>query len=256
MLGHVWSAVRPPVRGEGALAQWARRRRPANRGDPAVWLVRVQRERNSQPNRLLSAHKRERCRSGGPHYGISQGTFATKGYCMSQRGKTFVLALAGCTWLLVPAQAAEREQVRMVINLVAGVKMPFPGNLRNNVARTERVQLDTNGATVACLRLDDKQRWCYEHIAPVGARAEMLRVRSEPADGPLVGQVYHYVDDYDLDGAVDVGSTTKLEGQPYAPVGIVSQFFHRGTNRGDQFRGDYQRLYDEGIQIALKYLGE
>ena len=174
---------------------------------------------------------------------------------MSQRGKTFVLALVGCTWVL-PAQAAEREQVRMVINLVAGVKMPFPQNLRNNVARTERVQLDTNGATAACLRLDDKQRWCYEHIAPVGARAEMLRVRSEPADGPLVGQVYHYVDDYDLDGAVDVGSTTKLEGQPYAPVGVVSQFFHRGTNRGDQFRADYQKLYDEGIQVALKFLGE
>ena len=169
--------------------------------------------------------------------------------------KTLGLVVAGCVWFL-PAQAAEREQVRMVINLVAGVKMPFPGNVRNSIARTERVQLDTNGATVACLRLDDKQRWCYEHIAPVGARAEMLRVRSEPADGPLVGQVYHYVDDYDLDGAVDVGSTTKLEGQPYAPVGVVSQFFHRGTNRGDQFRGDYQKLYDDGIQIALKFLGE
>jgi hypothetical protein len=37
---------------------------------------------------------------------------------------------------------------------------------------------------------------------------------------------------------------------------VVSQFFFRGTNRGDQFRGDYQKLYDEGIQIALKYLGE
>ena len=69
---------------------------------------------------------------------------------MSQRGKTFVLALVGFTWVL-PAQAAEREQVRMVINLVAGVKMPFPQNLRNNVARTERVQLDTNGATASMI---------------------------------------------------------------------------------------------------------
>src|ERR1700675_2394217 len=51
-----------------------------------------------------------------------------------------------------PTSAAEREQVRMVINLVAGVKMPFPEKLRNNLARTERVQLDANGATVACLR--------------------------------------------------------------------------------------------------------
>jgi len=158
--------------------------------------------------------------------------------------------------VLSPAQAAEREQVRMVINLVAGVKMPFPENLRNNLARTERVQLDTNGATVACLRLDDKIRWCYEHIAPVGARAEMLRIRNEPVPGLLVGQLFHYVDDFDLDGTVDLGSTTVLQGEPHAPVGAVNQFFYRGTGRGDQFRGDYQKLYDEGIQVALKYLGE
>jgi hypothetical protein len=169
------------------------------------------------------------------------------------------LVLAGALLIsaaVAPVQAAEREQVRMVINLISGTKMPFPENLRNNLARTERVHLDTNGATVACLRLDDKIRWCYEHIAPVGARAEMLRIRNEPVAGLLVGQLYHYVDDFDLDGSVDIGSTTRLEGQPHAPVGVVSQFFHRGTNRGDQFRADYQKLYDEGIQVALKYLGE
>src|SRR6202049_1009379 len=166
------------------------------------------------------------------------------------------LALASALVMCVAtssAPAAEREQGRMVINLIAGVKMPFPEHLRNNLARTERVQLDTNGATVACLRLDDKLRWCYEHIAPVGARAEMLRVRNEPVTGLQVGQLYHYVDDFDLDGSVDIGSTTKLEGQPPAPVGSVSQFFHRSTGRGDQFRAEYQKLYDEGIQVALKY---
>ena len=169
------------------------------------------------------------------------------------------LVLAGTLLIgmaFAPAQAAEREQVRMVINLISGVKMPFPENLRNNLARTERVHLDTNGATVACLRLDDKIRWCYEHIAPVGARAEMLRIRNEPVPGLLVGQLFHYVDDFDLDGTVDLGSTTVLQGEPHAPVGVVSQFFYRGTGRGEQFRGDYQKLYDEGIQIALKYLGE
>ena len=70
---------------------------------------------------------------------------------------------------------------------------------------------DTNGPTVACLRLDDKIRWCYEHIAPVGTRAEMLRIRNEPVPGLLVGQVFRYVDDFDLDGAVDTGSTTLLQ---------------------------------------------
>lgn len=171
--------------------------------------------------------------------------------------KTLAYAVAFLTVMaLTAAQAAEREQVRMVINLISGVKMPFPERLRNNTAHTERVHLDTNGATVACLRLDDKIRWCYEHIAPVGARAEMLRIRNEPVNGLLVGQLYHYVDDFDLDGSVDIGSTTRLEGQPHAPVGVVSQFFHRGTNRGDQFRADYQKLYDDGVQVALKYLGE
>jgi hypothetical protein len=106
------------------------------------------------------------------------------------------------------------------------------------------------------LRLDDKQKWCFEHIAPIGARAEMLRIRSEPIAGIVPNQTFHFVVDYDLDGLADVGSTTKIEGQPHAPVGVVAQFFHRSTNRGDQFRGDYQKLFDDGIQIALKHLGE
>ena len=100
---------------------------------------------------------------------------------MPQNLKTLALAstlLIGTA--LTPAQAAEREQVRMVINLISGVKMPFPENLRNNLARTERVQLDTNGATVACLRLDEKIRWCFEHIGPVGlAESAQEQARSE-----------------------------------------------------------------------------
>ena len=31
--------------------------------------------------------------------------------------------------------------------------------------------------------------------------------------GLLVGQLYHYVDDFDLDGSIDIGSTTKIEGE-------------------------------------------
>ena len=78
---------------------------------------------------------------------------------MTPAMKTIALASAAVlTSALTPALAVEREQVRMVINLIAGVKMPFPENLRNNVSRTERVRLDTKGATIACLRLDDKIR--------------------------------------------------------------------------------------------------
>jgi hypothetical protein len=157
---------------------------------------------------------------------------------------------------LAPAGAAEREQVRAVINLISAVKMPFPEKLRNNLSRTEIVKLDSNGATTACLRLDDKLRWCYEHVAATGARAEMLRISAEPLSDPLPGQVFQYAVDFDLDGQADLGSITKIEGEPHAPIGKVAQFFHRGTGRGDQFRADAQKLFDDGIVIALKHLGE
>ena len=154
-----------------------------------------------------------------------------------------------------PANAAEREDVRKVINLVTSVKMPYPESLPRNRAKTERVWLEREGTMTGCIKLEER-RWCYEHIPPLGNRAEMLRIRNEPVAGLLVGQLFHYVDDFDLDGTVDLGSTTLLQGEPHAPVGVVNQFFYRGTGRGDQFRGDFQKLYDDGIQAALKYLGE
>jgi hypothetical protein len=157
---------------------------------------------------------------------------------------------------IAPAGAAEREQVRAVINLISAIKMPFPEKLHNNLSRTEVVKLDINGSTSACLRFDDKLRWCYEHMVATGARAEMLRIRAEAISDPVPGQIFQYAVDFDLDGQADLGSTTKIEGEPHAPVGKVVQFFHRGTGRGDQFRADAQKLFDDGIQIALKYLGE
>src|SRR5262245_23217072 len=176
---------------------------------------------------------------------------------MRQKIKTLALTAAlFSAFAYGDAGAAEREQVRAVINLISAVKMPFPEKLRNNLSRTEVVVLDTNCSTRACLRLDDKQLWCYEHIAGVGARAEMLRIRLEPIAGIVPGQAFHYAVDFDLDGQADLGSTTKIEGEPHAPIGKVAQFFHRGTGRGDQFRGEYQKLFDDGIQIALKHLGE
>jgi len=51
-------------------------------------------------------------------------------------------------------------------------------------------------------------------------------------------------------------SGTRQRSRARRPVGVVAQFFHRGTGRGDQFRGEYQKLLDDGIQIALKHLGE
>lgn len=176
---------------------------------------------------------------------------------MPQKAKIIALASAVLSgFAFTPANAAEREQVRAVVNLIAATKMPYPERFERNVARTEYVRLDGGGETVTCLRIDDKVRWCYEHIPAQGARTEMLRIRNEPVAGIEVGQLFHYVVDYDLDGLADVGSTTRMDPPAHAPVATVTQFFVRGTGRGDQFRNDYQKLYDDGIQVALKYLGE
>jgi hypothetical protein len=174
---------------------------------------------------------------------------------MLPRTTPFMLAAVLLGLAFTPVNAAEREQVRIVVNLMAAVKMPYPENLHNNLAKTERVWLMKDGvATIACLHHENR-RWCYEHIPAVGNRAEMLRIRNE-APGIAVGALFYYMVDYDLDGMIDVGSTTKIEGTPRGPIGHVIEFFHRSTMRGDQFRADFQKMYDQGIDIALKYLGE
>ena len=175
--------------------------------------------------------------------------------------KSRLLVLIGLLLAIptAPAIAAEREDVRKVINLVSSVKMPFPESLSRNRAKTERVWLERGGTTTGCLRLEDR-RWCYEHIAPEGNRAEMLRIRNEPSRGVHIGALYYYIVDFDLDGLGDVGSTTRIDAlddrRPATPIANVIQFFHRSTKRGETSQAEYQKMYDEGIQIALKYFGE
>jgi hypothetical protein len=175
---------------------------------------------------------------------------------MAQTFKPLLLAnlLLAATWF--PVSAAEREDVRKVVNLVTSVKMPYPENLTRNRAKTERVWLDREGATTGCIRLDER-RWCYEHIPPQGNRAEMLRIRNEPANGVYIGAMYYYMVDFDLDGLVDVGSTTRIDALARnTPIANVIQFFHRSTKRGESGQPEYQKMYDDGIQIALRYFGE
>ena len=68
--------------------------------------------------------------------------------------------------------------------------------------------------------------------------------------------MYYYIVDLDLDGLVDVGSTTRIEEldqrRPATPIAHVVQYFHRSTKRAEQSVGDYQKMYDDGLQIALK----
>jgi hypothetical protein len=170
------------------------------------------------------------------------------------------LLLAGLLFgvALSSAGAAEREDVRKAINLITSVKMPFPETLSRNRAKTERVWLEREGATTGCIKIEDRL-WCYDHIAPKGNRAEMLRIRNEPLSGVRIDALYYYVVDYDLDGAIDVGSTTRIEAEDRRreiPIGHVIEFFSRSTKRGEQFQANFQKMYDEGIQIALKYFGE
>jgi hypothetical protein len=172
--------------------------------------------------------------------------------------KAFVSAILLLNVSVTFAHAAEREDVRKVINLVTSVKMPYPESLSRNRAKTERVWLEREGAMTGCIRLDDR-RWCYEHIAATGNRAEMLRIRNEPSRGVYIDALYYYMVDFDLDGLIDTGSKTQIEAvdrQERTPIAHVIQFFHRSTKRGEQFQVDFQKMYDEGIQIALKYFGE
>jgi hypothetical protein len=176
------------------------------------------------------------------------------------RGTSTALVIASLLLAAtVPAQTAEREDVRKVINLVSSVKMPFPENLPRNKAKTERVWLERFGSPTGCIRLEER-RWCYEHVPPEGNRAEMLRIRNEPVRGVSIGALYYYIVDFDLEGLVDVGSTTKIEAldtkRPPTPIAAVIAFFHRSTKRGEKNLAEYQKMYDEGIQVALKFFGE
>src|SRR5258708_6478809 len=176
---------------------------------------------------------------------------------MFQPFKSLLVASLLLGVALTSTVAAEREDVRKAINLVTSVKMPFPESLSRNRARTERVWLEREGATTGCIRFEDR-RWCYDHIAPKGNRAEMLRIRNEPSRGVYVGALSYYLVDYDLDGLIDVGSTTQIESvdrRHEIPIAHVIELFSRSTKRGRQFQGHLQSMYDEAIQIALTYLG-
>jgi hypothetical protein len=162
-----------------------------------------------------------------------------------------------CAGMSSPS-AAEREDVRKVVNLVTAVKMPFPESLSRNRAKTERVWLERAGTTTGCIVIESR-RWCYEYVPPVGNRLEMLRIVNEPASGVSIGALYYYVVDFDLDGLLDVGSTTEIDAadrQRRIPIANVIKFYHRSTKRGETAQPEYQKMYDDGIQIALKYFGE
>jgi len=91
--------------------------------------------------------------------------------------------------------------------LISGVKMAVSGKTlrkhrgayRKGPPSTPMVPL------VACLRLDDKSGGAMSISPPVGQpRGDVAHSARSPCRGRLVGQPYQYVDDFDLDGTIDI----------------------------------------------------
>src|SRR5262245_35295989 len=74
-----------------------------------------------------------------------------KVFPMLQKPAYLMLAILLLGAACIPVSAAEREDVRKVINLVTSVKMPYPEALTRNRARTERVWLERGGTTTGCI---------------------------------------------------------------------------------------------------------
>jgi hypothetical protein len=73
--------------------------------------------------------------------------------------------------------------------------MPYPERFERNFARTESRRLDARRETVTWLRIDEKVRWCYEHVPAQGTRTVLT--------------------------LANVGGTTRMDPRSHAPVAMV-----------------------------------
>jgi len=61
----------------------------------------------------------------------------------------------------------------------------------------------------------------------------------------------------DASGRTDFDESVKIViNDTQTPIAHVIEFFSRSTKRGEKYRENFQKMYDEGIRIALKYFGE
>ena len=90
-----------------------------------------------------------------------------------------VIVAALSAAIVLPAHSAEREQPRIVINLIAGIKAPFGPKMEGE--KTERTWRIGDGGVGACLRHENR-RWCYEHFPAAGLRLKMLQISVEPPE--------------------------------------------------------------------------
>ncbi len=170
----------------------------------------------------------------------------TKTVCMLTGASLVYMAGA------VPVSGAERDQARIVANLIGAVKAPFGPRFAGE--KTERAWRNGDGSVGACLDHENRH-WCYEHFPASGLRLEMLQISVEPLEdrGGRPSGPYQYAVDYDLDGVVDLGGY-KMRGSN--PPSDTRYFFSAWANRGEQHKAEVQATYDEGIRIAMLYLGD
>ena len=151
-----------------------------------------------------------------------------------------------------PAIGAERDQPRIVANLITAVKAPFGPKMEGE--KTERTWRVGDGGVGACLR-HESRRWCYEHSPAQGLALEILQISVEPLEereGRPSGP-WQYAVDYDLDGAAELGGY-KMKGA--TPAADKHYFFSAWAQRGEDHKEEVQAVYDEGIRIALELLGD
>ena len=170
-----------------------------------------------------------------------------------QRTRRFRITVAALgAALALPALAADREQPRIVVNLVGAIKAPFGPKMEGE--KTERAWRIGDGGVGACLRHENR-RWCYEQFPAEGLRMEMLQISVEPLDdreGRPSGP-WQYATDYDLDGVADLGGY-KMRGATAAAD--KHYFFSAFAHRGEDHKAEVQAIYDEGIKIAIEHLGD
>src|SRR5690349_12104106 len=90
-----------------------------------------------------------------------------------------VIAIVMLSGAGLPTLAADREQPRIVINLIGGIKAPFGPKMEGE--KTERAWRIGDGGVGACLRHENR-RWCYEQFSAEGLRTPMLQISVEPLE--------------------------------------------------------------------------
>ena len=81
--------------------------------------------------------------------------------------------------------------------------------------------------------------------------------RRRTSRGVYIGALYYFMVGYDLDGCIDLGSTTQIEALDRLPTPIahVTEFFHRSIKRGKPFQANLLHKRN-GHQARRRYCAD